>query len=72
MFLADEKNIKKHNKKKEKMSVEKLISEISKINKKNNFQPEKFKSNETGIILLEQKNENDREWYKNNQGYDVL
>lgn len=54
------------------MSVEKLISEISKINKKNNFQPEKFKSNETGIILLEQKNENDREWYKNNQGYDVL
>lgn len=41
----------------EKMSIEELISEMSKINKKNNFQPKKFKSDENGIILLDPKNE---------------
>lgn len=62
------------NKKKdyESMSIEELMSEVSKVHKKTKFKPQKVKTDENGTILLDPKKKSDREWYENDEDYDVL
>lgn len=51
------------------MSVEELLVEVSKIHKKK--KPKKAKV-ENGAIILDPNDKNDREWYENDEDYDVL
>jgi hypothetical protein len=50
----------------ENMSIEELLAEIGKINKKN---PPKKANIKEGAIILDPNNENDREWYENDEDY---
>lgn len=56
----------------ENMSVDELIKEVSKVHKKTKFKARKVTSDENGTIILNPKNKNDREWYENDEDYDVL
>lgn len=49
-------------KKLEDMSVQELLNEMVNTHKKTKFQPEKFKTDEQGTILLNPNNSNDKEW----------
>ena len=58
-------------KKLEDMNTEELLKEMSKVHKKTNFKPEKFNTDKEGTILLNPNNKNDREWYENNEDYNL-
>lgn len=49
-------------KKLENMSTQELLNEMVKTHKKTNLQPKKFKTDEQGVILLDPKKKQDRDW----------
>ncbi|MCU9595533.1 hypothetical protein OEV82_13900 [Caldibacillus thermolactis] len=56
----------------ENMSIEELMSELSKVHKRTKFKVKKANINEHGHIILDPENKNDQEWYENDKDYDVL
>jgi hypothetical protein len=56
--------------------VEKIIEELLEVaekeKKKLDIPPKKFKRTEDGTLLLDPNKEFDREWYENDEAYDVL
>lgn len=62
------------NKKKalEDMSIEELTAELSRVHKQTKFKAEKVKTDENGTILLDPTKKSDREWYENDEDYDLV
>lgn len=55
-----------------KKRIKELLKSAEEEAKKNPISPRKFKSTEAGIIILDPDNEFDREWYENDEAYDIL
>ncbi len=62
------------NKKKalEDMSIDELTAELSRVHKQTKFKPEKVKTDVNGTILLDPEKKSDREWYENDEDYDLV
>ncbi|TKI65272.1 hypothetical protein FC756_16930 [Lysinibacillus mangiferihumi] len=56
----------------EDMSIEELTAELSKVHKQTKFKAEKVKTDENGTILLDPTKKDDREWYENDEDYDLV
>lgn len=54
-----------------KKTVEELLVELHELDKKSKLKPRKLESKD-GCFLLDPNNPNDREWYENDEAYDIL
>lgn len=53
------------------MSIDELLTEVSKVHKKTKYKVKKLNS-DNGTVILNPKNKNDKDWYENDEDYDVL
>ena len=56
----------------QKKLVEELLIKLHEVEKNMQHKPRKLKSDTGGILLLDQNNAGDVEWYKNDADYDVI
>lgn len=54
------------------MSINELMKELKKANKKSGFTPRKLKNDSNGTILLDSNNKDDLDWFHNDEDYDVI
>lgn len=52
--------------------IEELLKIAEKQCKKSNIQPRKFQRTEDGELLLDPNNKFDKDWYENDEAYDIL
>lgn len=53
-------------------TVEELLLELHDLDKKANSSPRKLVADQNGNFLLDPKNPEDMEWFKNDEDYDVI
>lgn len=53
-------------------SIEDLLKKAEKENKKTGIKPRKFERTEDGKLILDPNNPFDKDWYENDEAYDVL
>lgn len=53
-------------------NIQKLLRIAEKENKRSNIPPRKFRHTEDGKLLLDPNNKFDKDWYENNEAYDII
>jgi hypothetical protein len=56
----------------EKKTIDDLLKKAEKERKKLDIKPRKFESDENGSILLDPNKKFDKDWYENDEAYDIL
>lgn len=56
----------------EKKTIEELLKVAQKENKKTSIPPRKFERTEDGKIILDPNKQFDKEWFNNDEAFDVL